>query len=69
MKQLTGQNRFRSSGGYKRMAVVYASYSLRTREAIKESVVCDLTELAVERIEDDESMGMPNEFHKKQCHV
>ena len=69
MKQLAGQNRFRSSGGYKRMAVVYASYSLRTGEAIKESVVCESTEVAVERVEDGESMGMPNEFYKKQCHV
>ena len=52
------------------MAVVYASYSLRTGEAIKESVVRESTELAVdERVEDDESMAMPNEFYKKQCHV
>ena len=52
------------------MAVVYASYSLRTGEAIKESVVYESTELAVdEHIEDGESMAMPNEFYKKQCHV
>ena len=39
------------------MAVVYVSYSLRTGETIKESVVRESTELAVdERIEDDESM-------------
>ena len=44
------------------MAVVYASYSLRTGEAIKESVVRD------ERI-DGESVAMLNEFYKKQCHV
>ena len=42
---------------------------LRTGEAIKESVVHESTELAVdERIEDGESMAMPNEFYK-QCHV
>ena len=57
-----------------RMAVVYASYSSRTGEAIKESVVREstetMTELAVdERIEDGESMAMPNEFCKKRCHV
>ena len=52
------------------MAVVYASYSLRTGEAIKESVVHESTELAVdERVEDGESMVMLNEFYKKQCHV
>ena len=52
------------------MAVVYASYSLRTGEAIKESVVHESTELVVdERIEDGKSMAMPNEFYKKQCHV
>ena len=52
------------------MTVVYVSYSLRTREAIKESVVRESTELAVdERIEDGESMAMPNEFYNKQCHV
>ena len=40
------------------MAVVYASYSLRTGEAIKESVVRESTELTVdERIEDGESMA------------
>ena len=71
MKQLTGQNRFTRSlsGGYKRMAVVNAGYSLRTGEAIKESVVRESTELAVERVEDGESMEMSNEFYKKQCHV
>ena len=52
------------------MAVVHASYSLRTGEAIKESIVCESMELAVdERIEDGESMAMPNKFYKKQCHV
>ena len=52
------------------MAVVYTSYSLRTGEAIKESVVRESTELAVDkRVEDGESMAMPNEFYKKQCHV
>ena len=51
------------------MAVVYASYSLRTGEAIKESIVRKSTELAVdERVEDGESMAMLNEFYK-QCHV
>ena len=41
------------------MVVVYARYSLRTREAIKESVVRESTELAVnERVEDGESMVM-----------
>ena len=49
------------------MAVVYASYSLRTKEAIKESAVHESTELAVECIEDGESMAMPNEFYNKQC--
>ena len=49
------------------MAIVYARYSL---EAVKESVVCESTKLAVdERVEDGESMAMPNEFYKKQCHV
>ena len=52
------------------MAVVYTSYSLSTGEAIKESVVCESTASPVdERVEDGESMAMPNEFHKKQCHV
>ena len=52
------------------MAVVYASYSLRTGEAIKESVVRESMELAVdEHVEDGESMAMLNEFYKKQCHV
>ena len=52
------------------MAVVYASYSLKTREAIKESVVCESTASPVdERVEDGESMVMPIEFYKKQCHV
>ena len=50
------------------MAVVYESYSSRTGEAIKESVVREstepcMTELAVdEHIEDGESMATPNEF-------
>ena len=52
------------------MAVVYASYSSRTGEAIKESVVRESTKLAVDGcIEDGELMAMPNEFYKKQCHV
>ena len=51
------------------MAVVYVSYSLRTGEAIKESVVRESTELAVECVEDGESMVMANEYYKKQCHV
>ena len=53
------------------MAVVYANYSLRTGEAIKESVVRESTELAArdKRVEDGESMAMPNEIYKKQCHV
>ena len=39
------------------MAVVYATYSFRTGEAINESVVRESTELAVnERVEDGESM-------------
>ena len=49
---------------------MYTSYSLRTGEAIKESIVCELTELAVdERVEDGKSMAMVNEFYKKQCHA
>ena len=49
---------------------MYASYSLRTGEAIKESGDRESIELAVdERIEDGESMVMLNEFYKKQCHV
>ena len=49
------------------MVVVYARYSLRTGEAIKESVVRESTELAVnECFKDGESMAMLNE---KQCHV
>ena len=51
------------------MAVVYVSYSLRTGEAIKESVVRRSTEAVDERVEDRESMAMPNEFYKKQCYV
>ena len=52
------------------MAVVYAASYSRTGEAIKESVVRESTELAVDkRVEDGESMAMPNEFYKKQCHV
>ena len=52
------------------MAVVYASYSSRTGEAIKESIVRESTELTVdEHVEDGESMAMPNEFYKRQCHV
>ena len=48
------------------MAVVYASYCLKTGEAIKESVVRESAELAVdEHAEDGESMAMPNEFYKK----
>ena len=47
------------------MAVVSAKL-----EAIKDSVVCESMELAVdERVEDGESVVMPNEFYKKQCHV
>ena len=45
------------------MAVVYTSYSLRTGEAINESVVRESTELLVdERVEDSKSVAMPNEF-------
>ena len=52
------------------MAVVYASCSLRTVEGIKESVVRELTKLAVDEcVEDGESMAMPNEVYNKQCHV
>ena len=41
------------------MAVVYASYSLKTREAIIESVVHESTELAVEHVDwDGKSMAM-----------
>ena len=48
------------------MVVVYASYSLRTGEAITESVVRESTELALdERVENGESMAMPNKFYKK----
>ena len=72
MMQLTGQNWFMRSlsGGFKmtngsRVRKLF----LRTGEAIKESVVHESTELAVdERIEDGKSMAMPNEFYK-QCHV
>ena len=52
------------------MAAVYASESLRTGEAIKESVVRESMELVYdERVEDGESMVMQNEFYKKQYHV
>ena len=41
-----------------------------TGEALKESVVRESAEFAVdERVEDGESTVMPNEFYKKQCHV
>ena len=73
MMQLTGQNRFTRSlsGGYKmtngsRVCKLF----LRTGEAIKESVVHESTELAVdERVEDGKSMTILNEFYKKPCHV
>ena len=52
------------------MAVVHASYSLKTGEAIKESVVRESMELTVdESVENGESVAMPNKFYKKQCHV
>ena len=52
------------------MAVVYANFSLRTGEAIKESVVHESTELTVDEcVEDNESMVMVNEFYNKQCHM
>ena len=75
MMQLTGQNRLTRSlsGGYKMTndsCVSKLFFKNRRSEAIKESVVHESTELAVnERIEDGESMAMPNEFYKKQCHV
>ena len=74
MVQFTGQNRFTRSlsGGYKMMngSHVYTSYSLRTGEAIKESIARESMELTVdERVEDGESMAMLNEFYKKWCHV
>ena len=48
------------------MVVVYASYSLRTGEAITESVVRESTELTLdERVENGESMAMPNKFYKE----
>ena len=68
MMQWTDRNRFTmsSSGGYK----MTNDRQVRTGEAIKESVVCVSTELAVdELVEDGESMAMPNELYKKQCHV
>ena len=58
------------SGGYKwRMAVVCASYSLRTGEAIKESVVRESTEARSRWTRRGWQMAMANEFYKKQCHV
>ena len=49
------------------MAVVYASYSLRTGEVTKESVVRESTELAVDKpFEGGESMAMTKEFYEKQ---
>ena len=54
--QLTGKNRFtrRLSGGYKIMngshVCIFVSYSLRT---VKESVVCESTELAVDECVED----------------
>ena len=42
------------------MAVVYANYSLRTVEAIKESIVRESTD--DERVDDCESMATLNEF-------
>ena len=53
------------SGSYK----MTNDRQVRTGEAIKESVVCVSTELAVELVEDGESLVMPNELYKKQCHV
>ena len=70
MMQLTGQNRFTRSlsGGYKMTnGSCVRKLFFKT---IKESIVCESTELTVgECIEDGESMAMPNEFYKKQCHV
>ena len=59
MMRFTGQNRFTRSlsGGYKIMngSCVHKLFFLRTREAIKESVVRESTELSVdERVEDGE---------------
>ena len=56
MMHLTGQNRFTSlAGGYKMTNGSRVRKILRTGEAIKESVVRESTELAVdERVEDDE---------------
>ena len=73
MMQLTGQNRFTRSlsGGYKMTngSHVYASYSLRTGEAIKKcsKFVSQLNSID-ERVEDGKSMAMPNELYK-QCRV
>ena len=50
------------------MVVVYASYSLRIEEAVKESVVRE-RKLAVELVADGESMAIANEIYKKQSHV
>ena len=43
------------------MAVMYTSYSLRTGEAIKESIVRESTELAVNARVEDQLMAVPNE--------
>ena len=56
------------SGGYKMMngSRVHKLF----REAIKESLVRESTKLAVdERVDNGESMAVPNKFYKKQCHV
>ena len=66
MMQLTDQNWFMRNDEWQSCT----RYSLRTGEAIKESVVRDSIEPKVdERVEDGESMAMLNEFYKKQGHV
>ena len=73
MMQLTGQNQFtRSLSGSHKMTNGSCVRKLffKNGEAIKESVVRESTKFAVnERVEDGESMAMPNKFYKKQCHV
>ena len=54
----------------RRMAVVYASYSLRIEgEAIRESIVRKSTEMCSRWMCWGWGMAMANEFYNKQCHV
>ena len=74
MMQLTGQNWFtkRLSGRYKMTngsrvcKLFFKNWRSHQRKCIK---FVSQRNSVDERVEDGKSMGMPNEFYKKQCHV